>query len=101
MLEQENLALNVMEEAAEIQQAISKCIRFGTENHNPETPNVKNSYLVMKEYYQLCAVMEYAIENGVFEQISETEIELIKQQKIKNVKFFSGYSKIIGRITDK
>ena len=53
MREIENLCVVAMEECAELQQALSKSLRFGFQNYNPNTPEKTNSVDILNEYYQL------------------------------------------------
>src|SRR5574344_877467 len=78
----------LMEEAAEVQQAVSKLIRFGSNNHNPKTPEQTNSDDIMTEYYQLQAVMELLQEKGKLPVLSTEEIKYIKKDKKQKLKYF-------------
>ena len=53
MQESENLYVVAMEECAELQQALSKGLRFGMYNHHPDRPYQTNAQEVLQEYYQL------------------------------------------------
>lgn len=86
----ENLCIVAMEECAEIQQALSKSMRFGFDNCNPQTPEKTNASDIMTEYYQLQSVMEMLIGCGLVKEFEQGEIEKIKNDKRKNVsEFFS------------
>lgn len=78
----------LMEEAAEVQQAVSKLIRFGSNNHNPKNPETTNSEDIMIEYYQLQAVMELLQEKGKLPILTTDEIRNIKKYKKRKLKFF-------------
>ena len=78
----------LMEESAEIIQACSKSIRFGLDNHNPKTPNSTNSDDIMTEYYHLQAIMEIAQDEGILPILSKDQIEYIKNNKKKKVKYY-------------
>lgn len=78
----------LMEEAAEVQQAVSKLIRFGSNNHNPKTPERTNVDDIMTEYYQLQAVMELLQEKGKLPILSPEEIRYIKKDKKRKLKYF-------------
>ena len=55
MNKKEHLMVVAMEECAEIQQAIAKSLRFGLQDHRPETPTMTNEQEILTEYYQLMA----------------------------------------------
>ena len=59
----ENISVTVMEECAEVQQAISKSLRFGYDCCNPLNPEMNNAQDILIEYYQLEAMMELLILN--------------------------------------
>ena len=79
----ENLYIVASEECAEMQQCISKILRFGENNHQPERPNNTNTIELLTEYYQLQNVMEMIIDHGVLGHMSEKEIESIKAKQRK------------------
>lgn len=58
MTKNENLLVTLMEECAELQQAVSKALRFGMDGCRPGSPDRNNEHDIMVEYYQLVAVME-------------------------------------------
>ena len=80
----ENLYIVASEECAEMQQCISKILRFGESNHHPDRPNDTNAIELLTEYYQLQSVMEMIIDHGVLGHMSEKEIEAIKA-KMQNI----------------
>lgn len=98
MTDLENLYIVAMEECSEIQQCISKILRFGEFNHHPHTPLRTNASKLLEEYYQLQAVMDMIISRGMFGRISDKDIELIKTEKIRKVKDWASISESIGRI---
>ena len=80
----ENISLVIMEECAEVQQAISKCLRFGYDCYNPQFPNTNNGKDVLKEYFQLQAMMELLMEeSGLKNYMTEKEIAETKKHKIE------------------
>ncbi len=98
MTKNENLLVTLSEECAEVQQAVSKVLRFGQDNYNPATPQVTNELEVLTEYYQLIAVMEMLIESGVLKQLCDCEIAEIKASKKYKVKLHQSISEDCGRI---
>ena len=98
----ENLYIVASEECAEIQQCISKILRFGESNHHPDRPNDTNAIELLTEYYQLQGVMEMIIDHGVLGHMSEKEIETIETIKAKKrckVSDYAQLSKSLGLIT--
>lgn len=94
----ENLLTTAGEECAEIQQAISKSLRFGLYNHNPETLNKKNVDDIMIEFYQLCAVIQYSQECGILPIFMREQITEIKNNKIDNIKRYQKLSEELGTL---
>lgn len=81
----ENLLVTVSEECAEIQQAVSKALRFGLSNHHPDRPNVTNADEIVTEYYQLSALITSLQQNGVLPTPSDYEIGIIMHEKLRSV----------------
>lgn len=100
MTKSENLLVTLSEECAEVQQAVSKVLRFGRDNYNPVTPEVTNGLEVLTEYYQLVAVMEMLVESGVHKQLGDYEIIKIKASKKYKVNFHQSISQDCGCIKD-
>ncbi|MHC5226644.1 nucleoside triphosphate pyrophosphohydrolase family protein [Enterococcus sp. LJL99] len=92
MNKKEYLALVTMEECAELQQALSKSLRFGFDDHHPEKIAQNNEQQVLEEYYQLVAMMEELQEQKIVTRLSEGEIQQIKVAKIKKVYQYMEYS---------
>ena len=91
----ENLCVVAMEECAEIQQAISKSMRFGVNNYRPETV-ITNSDQILIEYYQLQAVMEMLIREGYIKDFESAIKEEIKKEKEEKVKKYTALSEDLG-----
>jgi hypothetical protein len=98
MTKLENLYIVVMEECSEMQQSISKILRFGENNSHPNRLDSTNAKELLTEYYQLQAVMEMIIEQGVLGNISEDEIADIKFGKRRNVRAYMHLSEELDRI---
>ena len=78
----ENISVTVMEECAEIQQAVSKTLRFGHDSCNPLTPDTNNAQSILIEYYQLQAMMELLFsETGLDKYFTADEVSKIKTDK--------------------
>lgn len=96
----EYLMVVASEECAEIQYNISKAIRFGVDNHHPDKPEVTNGYQIMKEYYQLMAVMGMLASSGYVPEISKTDVDKIYFEKVDAVKKWMEYSMEIGKVSE-
>lgn len=92
MNKKEYLSLVTMEECAELQQTLSKSLRFGFDDHHPEKTNQSNEQQVLEEYYQLVAMMEELQKKNIVNLLSEEEIKNIKQTKIEKVYQYMEYS---------
>lgn len=98
----ENISVTVMEECAEVQQAISKSLRFGYDCCNPVNPDTNNAKDILTEYYQLQAMMELLIaESGLDKYYSGEEIIQIKNNKIKKFLEYQKNSKELESIKNK
>lgn len=96
----ENLYVVAAEECAEVQQAITKTMRFGEHNHHPDKPEETNAVHLLTEYYQLQAVMEMIIDHGMLGHMSEEEIEAIKAKKRCKISDYARLSEALGQIRE-
>lgn len=93
MRKNEYLALVAMEECAEIQQALSKALRFGFDDHHPARADETNEEQLLTEFYQLTAMMEELQKQGVIKGFTQDQIEDVKRKKIEKVYKYMDYSK--------
>ena len=100
MTREENLLLTAMEESAEVQQAISKAMRFGLERYNPDSPFENNAESIMIEYYQLCAMIEMLQHKCVLPYFNDEKINKIMSDKIEKVERYQNVSESLGLISD-
>lgn len=98
MTRNENLLVTLMEECAELQQAVSKALRFGMDNYHPANPEKTNEHNIMVEYYQLVSVMEMLVNSGVLHDFSPTDKSLVKTTKKINVERYQEVSEAAGRM---
>ena len=98
MTKNENLLVTLMEECAELQQAVSKALRFGMDGCHPSYPEKTNEHNIMIEYYQLVAVMEMLENDGVLHAFSPADKALAKTTKKINVGRYQEVSKAVGRM---
>jgi NTP pyrophosphatase (non-canonical NTP hydrolase) len=75
----------LQEECAEVTQAVSKCFRFGLENHKPGKPLTNKEHLEV-ELGDVIAMIELLQDLGI---VSTTAIELAKHQKFEKLKKWS------------
>lgn len=97
MTKQEYLLTVAMEECAEIQQAISKALRFGMDRYNPYAPNrVTNEDNILMEYYQLRGVFSLLFEEGVLHS-PDVQVQYgIRDDKMAKVEKYMKLSKECG-----
>ncbi|MCM1234507.1 MAG: hypothetical protein NC489_30775 [Ruminococcus flavefaciens] len=98
MTETENLYVVAMEECAELQQALSKAMRFGPQGHSPDAPERTNARDILDEYCQLMGTMEMLIDSGEVGHLAEGEAEAIKWRKRCRVSDYAQLSKSLGAI---
>jgi hypothetical protein len=96
----EHLFIMLQEEAAKIQMAVSKTLRFGPDNHHPgET--LKNKNAVFQEILDLIAVCEMLHEEGSIKKLDleayRMEIETVKRNKRMWIERAAGF----GTLEDK
>lgn len=89
-----------MEECAELQQAISKALRFGLNSCHPDTPDRTNALDIQTEYTQLGATMLLLERRGVLRGLPLSEAYIIRGEKIANIEKYETVSKSLGRIKD-
>ncbi|MBP1040820.1 hypothetical protein I6N95_07370 [Vagococcus sp. BWB3-3] len=96
----EYLTVVAMEECAEIQQVLSKALRFGFDDCHPKTPNQSNEEEILTEYYQLTAMIEEMQKHSLIQEFSPEKIAEIKVSKIEKVYHYMTYSKEKGLLED-
>ncbi|MDT2849268.1 hypothetical protein P7H60_08830 [Vagococcus carniphilus] len=93
MKRSEHLLVCLMEECAEVQQAVAKSLRFGLEDHHPKRPDLTNEAEILTEFYQLVAVMDLLQEEEMISSLSEVEVERIKKRKLEKLDEYMEYSR--------
>lgn len=76
------ILLIMQEECAEVTQAISKCFRFGLDNHKPGKPKTNREHLE-EELGDLVAMITLLEMNGVVSQYNIEKAKLAKFEKLK------------------
>ena len=92
----ENILTTALEECAEVQQAISKAMRFGMNAHHPMKPDHTNAHDILTEYYQLQAVIELLQKNDILPVLPEDKITSIKQHKLESMRQYQNISVLNG-----
>lgn len=88
----ENLLTTVSEECAEIQQAVSKILRFGDSHFNKDH--------AMVEFYQLCAVVEMCQGKDILPRLPSEIQDEIKSKKKQKVRHYQEFSRQIGTLCE-
>ena len=76
------ILLIMQEECAEVTQAISKCFRFGLDNHKPGKPKTNKEHLE-EELGDLVAMITLLEMNGVISQHNIEKAKLAKFEKLR------------------
>jgi NTP pyrophosphatase (non-canonical NTP hydrolase) len=76
------ILLIMQEECAEVTQAISKCFRFGLDNHKPGKPKTNREHLE-EELGDLVAMITLLEMHGVVSQHNIEKAKLAKFEKLK------------------
>jgi NTP pyrophosphatase (non-canonical NTP hydrolase) len=76
------ILLIMQEECAEVTQAISKCFRFGLDNHKPGKPKTNREHLE-EELGDLVAMITLLEMHGVISQHNIEKAKLAKFEKLK------------------
>jgi len=97
MTRKEMLLVQLMEEAAEVVQGASKCLRFGT---NHEWPSLEKTaeYRLMTELIDLSTLVKMCRDEGVIEQLPVDYKERMEAKEAKVNKYMQ-LSTELGKIT--
>lgn len=93
MTKKELLLIQLMEECAEVQQAVAKYLRFGKDDFYRELPT--NEEKLTNELCDLFGVLSVIEEEGII-TVDENKHEPLIQRKILKVQAFLEYSKQRG-----
>ena len=91
----EHLLTCLMEECSEIQKVVAKALRFGLDDHAPDTTE-KNSESISGEIVDLLAIIEMLEERNIIPILKTPE--LIQQKKGKVLKYME-YAKEQGTLS--
>lgn len=96
MNRQEHLLVIFAEECSEIAKEVSKALRFGLYDFDPNDPELTNLGRIQKEFNQLMAVRDMLLNEGIYICDDKT----VKHDKRANVEKYLNYSKECGTLTD-
>ena len=82
MTKTEHLLTCLMEECAEIQKAAAKALRFGLDDHHPDTPGVTNADEIAREYIDLLAIIEMLREESIIPMLASPQMVQAKKDKV-------------------
>jgi len=72
-----------MEECSEVQQAISKALRFGLKDSNPNTPRRNNAEDIAHELIDILSIRDMLLHNTAIPPLDEVELKEAKIAKLK------------------
>ena len=91
----EHLLTCLMEECAEIQKAAAKALRFGLDDHAPNSDST-NGEDISTEIIDLLAVIEMLKEEKIIPDVCPHNLELLITKKKEKVKQYMNYAKERG-----
>ncbi len=97
MNESEHLLVCLAEECAEIQQAVTKALRFGLRDGYPESGRT-NAQDIRKEMVDLIAVWELLEEKQIIYHMQNNE-QAIKRKKARAIQYMN-YAKSTGAMVE-
>jgi len=97
---QDYYLLKIIEEASEVQQIVSKCMRFGLEDYHPKRENISNVELLIDEILDLYAVLEICVEEEILPEKINLDVEKAIKEKKEKIQKYLQVSKDLGMITD-
>ena len=95
----EHLLTCLMEECAEIQKATAKALRFGLDDHAPNSSST-NAEDIAAEIIDLVAVIEMLREENIIPSICDNDSKIAIEQKKEKVKKYMNYAKERGTLRE-
>jgi dihydroorotase len=95
MKKTEHLLTCLIEECAEIQKSAAKALRFGLDDHAPNSDST-NADDISTEIYDLIAVIEMLKEENIIPNINTEESKSLINIKKEKVKKYMNYAKERG-----
>jgi hypothetical protein len=93
----EILLTQLGEEACEVAQEASKCLRFGPYEVYPEI-GISNGMRVIREYLELSAVVAMLQREQILPTLTDKECDHIALEKVDKVEKMLRYSAKVGRL---
>ena len=94
----EHLLTCLMEECAEIQKATAKALRFGLDDHAPNS-NSTNAEDIASEVNDLIAIIEMLREENIIQNVAQDDVNLAIIAKKEKVRKYMDYAKERGTLT--
>jgi hypothetical protein len=94
----EYLLICLMEEAAEIQQMASKCLRFGPDNHHPDDPNRKTNVTELQRELKDLRATEFMLSREGYVAFDPHVDGWTLENKIKKVTRYMEVSRECGTL---
>jgi len=97
MNKKEHLLTCLMEECAEIQKAAAKALRFGLDDHAPNSDST-NAEDIAAEVIDLAAVVEMLTEEKFIPNICDIDLKIAIKKKKEKVNKYMDYAKERGTL---
>ena len=99
MNQTEHLLTCLMEECAEIQKSAAKALRFGLDDHAPNSHST-NAEDISIEFIDLVAVIEMLREENIIPDICDNDSKIAIEKKKEKVKKYMDYAKERGTLQE-
>lgn len=96
--EEQHLIVCLMEEAGEVVQAASKCLRFGMHDSPPDSKLELNRSYLLREIIDFLGVLEEVLERGILVPSGEAETFEMIAAKREKIKKFMVYARSKGAL---
>lgn len=93
------VAFLIIDRAVTIAHKASESLRFGIHAFQSRDPEYTNAIAIVSSYHQLCMIFDYAIYNGLLEELPEDEVRGVIDKKLAGDKTDIEKSVMIGTLT--
>lgn len=100
MNKEQYLLICLAEECSEVQQCVTKSLRFGLTDVHPKYNNLTNRARLTEEIIDVLALIEMCTEQGLFELPVTPTLQGVISAKKANVEKFIKYSQERGIVTN-